>query len=169
MSAPKRDRFIHVGRLELAVPKRKPGIREAYIKVGKPVTIRGQPFWQVKESDYQAIRKEFVLDKAPIPKASPGNALLPQRPSAPPKLPPLTMRAKNAASAVTRVITAAAKGREIQVPDAEFQRRMDICVKCPSYVPNGLRPRCSQCACFLASQLIGKARLATEKCPINSW
>jgi hypothetical protein len=168
------DRFIHIGRLERAVPKRKPGIREAYMKVGKPVSIRGQPFWQVSESDYQAMRKEFALEK-PKPSTASGvsgaskASTLPtlQRTNAPPRLPGIFTAAKNAASAATRIITAAANGQTIQVPEAEFQRRMTICQACENYIKE--TQRCAKCACFLERLVIGKARLATEACPDGNW
>jgi hypothetical protein len=55
--------YVHVGRLERAVPQRKPGVREAYQKVGAVVQINGQPFIEVADSDYAAIRREFALAK----------------------------------------------------------------------------------------------------------
>jgi hypothetical protein len=164
------SRFVHIGRLERAVGRRKPGIREAYMKVGKIVQIRGQPFWQVAEADYQAIRKEFALEK-PTPvtaSGASGASTLPtlQRSNAPTLPAPLTI-AKNAASAAKRVITAAAAGHAVQVTEVEFQRRMTICIACENYIKE--TERCARCACFLTSQIVGKARLATETCPVGKW
>jgi hypothetical protein len=76
-----RDRFVHIGRLERAVPSRKPGVREAYMKAGKIVQIRGQPFVQLSDADYQAIRKEFALASSEalnipfVPKPGIGDAI----------------------------------------------------------------------------------------------
>lgn len=58
-----RDRFVHIGRLTAAAKNRKPGVIEAYNKVGKAVVIRGQPFLQLSDADYQAIRAQFALVK----------------------------------------------------------------------------------------------------------
>ncbi len=169
------DRFVHIGRLEMAVPRRKPGLREAYMKVGKLVTIRNQPFIQLSDADYQAIRKQFALGNPSLPVArdsveAPKPKHIPpliNKPGNAPKLPGLAAAAKNAAAAAGRVITAAATGQPVQVPETEFQRRMALCAACDQYIKE--TQRCAKCSCYLASQVIGKARLATEKCPANKW
>lgn len=53
------DRFVHVGRLEMAAPKRKVGLREAYLKAGKLVQVNGKPFIQLSDANYQQIRRDF--------------------------------------------------------------------------------------------------------------
>jgi len=75
--------------------------------------------------------------------------------------------AKAAVSAAGRVITAAATNLPVSVSDAEFQRRMAICTAC-EFLDNTTQ-RCGKCGCFVAAQVIGKARLATETCPIDKW
>jgi hypothetical protein len=62
-----RDRFVHIGRLQIAAKSRKPGVVEAYMKVGKTVEIGGQPFVQLSDADYQAIRAQFALAPSSIP------------------------------------------------------------------------------------------------------
>jgi hypothetical protein len=154
----------------MAVPRRKPGLREAYMKVGKVVQIRGQPFIQLSDADYQGIRKEFspvkrLVSQAPAPPAPRTRAPSSQKPGQ--KLPGLLIAAKNAAGAVARVITAAAAGQPVQVAEAEFQRRMSLCTACENFIKES--QRCAKCACYLTSQVIGKARMATESCPIGKW
>ena len=82
-------------------------------------------------------------------------------------LPGLLTQAKNAAAAAGRAMTAAATNQPVTVPDAEFQRRMTICAAC-EFLDKSTQ-RCGKCGCYVAAAVIGKARLATEKCPINRW
>ena len=66
-----------------------------------------------------------------------------------------------------RVITAAAAGQTVQASEDTFQRRMKICTACEFL--DKASQRCGKCGCFVAAQVVGKARLATERCPVNKW
>jgi hypothetical protein len=167
---------VHLGRLQRAAASRKVGYLEAHLKVGKQVTIFGQPFVQLGDADYAAIKKEFALARkaSTVPttprstaalKPSAGVPLTQKRGSV--KLPGIGTMARNATAAAGRVITAAASGQPVQASDEEFQRRMRICGACEFL--DKASQRCVKCGCFVAAQVIGKARLATESCPIGKW
>jgi hypothetical protein len=50
-----------------------------------------------------------------------------------------------------------------QVPEEEYNRRVDICQKCDKY--DAPSHRCGQCGCFLKL----KASWNSEKCPLDKW
>lgn len=50
-----------------------------------------------------------------------------------------------------------------QVPEEEYNRRIDICQKCDQY--DASSHRCGHCGCFLKL----KASWNSEKCPLNKW
>jgi hypothetical protein len=171
-------KIVHVGRLQRASAARKAGYLEAHQKIGRPVTIFGQPFLQLTDGDYATIRKEFAL--APTSPMTPVVALsggvAAQKPktgfgikqkSGIAKLPTIGVMAKNVLGAAGRVITAATAGQPVQASEEVFQRRMKICTACEFL--DKASQRCGKCGCFVAAQVIGKARLATEKCPENKW
>lgn len=54
-------------------------------------------------------------------------------------------------------------GKDITVPEEEFQRRMVICRKCPRFKPD--TAQCLECGCFLNF----KAKLNDMKCPLDKW
>ena len=54
------------------------------------------------------------------------------------------------------------------VADDVYENRLSICRQCPWMVTTQLGERCKKCSCFLSS-LIGKAKLATERCPLGKW
>jgi len=77
----------------------------------------------------------------------------------PKQYPPLLEQAGNALAAAGRAI---ASGLQL-VDDAEHARRLAICEGCEHY--DGDRHRCRKCGCW--SNL--KAKLASEKCPMEKW
>ena len=83
------------------------------------------------------------------------------------KLPGFGVIAKNVVGAAGRVISAAAAGQSVQVGEEVFQGRMKVCMGCDFLDKKS--QRCGKCGCFVAAQVIGKARLATERCPENKW
>lgn len=54
-------------------------------------------------------------------------------------------------------------GKDITVPEEEFQRRMSICRTCPKFKPDMCI--CGECGCSL--QL--KCRIADMECPLGKW
>jgi hypothetical protein len=64
-------RYVHVGRLQLAAKNRKPGVIDAYNKAGKMVQIRGKPFLQLTDADYQIIRAQYAIARPPAVKPRP--------------------------------------------------------------------------------------------------
>lgn len=78
-----RDRFVHVGRMQLAAASRKPGFVEAYMKVGKVVQRAGAPFIQLSDADYQGIRKQFAMAPAAAPVISTAKTAAPITPQKP--------------------------------------------------------------------------------------
>ena len=50
-----------------------------------------------------------------------------------------------------------------RVPEAEKQRRLDICTRCEFYVPALVS--CSRCWCFLPA----KTSLKSSRCPKGRW
>ncbi|HEY3857715.1 MAG TPA: DUF6171 family protein [Verrucomicrobiae bacterium] len=171
-------KIVHVGRLQRASTARKAGYLEAHQKIGRPVTIFGQPFLQLTDGDYAAIRREFALApkssvksvvslSGAIPTQKPKIGLGIKQKPADAKLPTFAVMAKNIVGAAGRVITAATAGQPVQVSDDMFQRRMKVCMACEFL--DKASQRCGKCGCFVSAQVIGKARLATEKCPENKW
>lgn len=49
------------------------------------------------------------------------------------------------------------------LPDEEFEKRMDICRSCSSY--DGEANKCTLCGCFLEI----KARAGSSECPLGLW
>ena len=70
---------IHIGRAQSAAKARNDptGYMAALMKVGTPVTHFGQPFLQIGDADYAAIRQQFSIIKPPP--AQSGRAALPRR------------------------------------------------------------------------------------------
>ena len=73
--------------------------------------------------------------------------------------PSVAQQAKNFFSSMTNFIKS---GMET-VGDDEYQRRLDICNGCEWFDHEA--GRCKQCGCFMRI----KAKLASEKCPIDKW
>jgi hypothetical protein len=65
--------------------------------------------------------------------------------------------------AAQRVITKVVKGESVSADKKETERRMGICHQCEFYRSSDAT--CSQCGCFI----LLKARLTTEKCPVDKW
>jgi hypothetical protein len=62
---------VHIFRIQKAALARKPGYIEAVQKVGKPITIRGQPFVQFSDADHAALATTFAIVKPVIVPSSP--------------------------------------------------------------------------------------------------
>ncbi|MEO0510540.1 MAG: hypothetical protein AAF065_11850 [Verrucomicrobiota bacterium] len=75
-------------------------------------------------------------------------------------------KCSNAAKAVARQVTAAAKGDGLKVSSQESSRRLKICQLCKYWNESGNigLGECRKCGCTRIKQ-----RLATEGCPINKW
>jgi hypothetical protein len=71
--------------------------------------------------------------------------------------------AKTALKALKRVVVAAATGSTVFIGEKLTAQRISICHGCPSYLP--MTKQCGECWCFIHA----KARLATEKCPLQKW
>lgn len=70
------------------------------------------------------------------------------------------------AKAIAKTGKDALTGKQVASGDAETARRLSICLKCPYVLLNSKSEvRCSKCGCFMSF----KARLASQKCPINKW
>ena len=82
-----------------------------------------------------------------------------------PDLPPLTTQLANAADAAARVLAAAATGEPVLATQAESDRRLAVCVACPSGQYLAASRRCGACGCVLG----WKSWLATERCPKGHW
>lgn len=70
----------------------------------------------------------------------------------------------------TSVATSAfnwAKSGFALAPEAEVERRMEICKPCNQYDAAGFggAGRCLNCGCMIPAKL----RLATERCPLAKW
>ncbi len=76
-------------------------------------------------------------------------------------MPSTVQQINNAAKAATRVIQQAASGQPIRVSMQKYIDRMSVCNTC-EYLNNF---RCAKCGC----QLMAKAMLETEKCPVGKW
>lgn len=69
-------------------------------------------------------------------------------------------------SAIARMLRQIFFGKPTGVSTEEYQRRMDICAKCPYFDRTiAHHPQCSFCSCFL----ILKASISTESCPKGHW
>lgn len=121
---------------------RKPGYYEACLKVGKP--IRNGTWLEFSDEDHAALRKEF------------GD-----------RMPPLKTMVKNAAGAAGRVARAALKRERVYVAPEVMEARLAICRACEHL--DQARMRCGKCGCFVEKAVIGKTRLATERCPVGKW
>lgn len=78
--------------------------------------------------------------------------------------------AMNAAKAAGRVAVAFFKGKQIFSEDELVEKRLESCRSCSYY--DNIKIRCKDCGCFLVESIggiPGKARIATEKCPIHRW
>lgn len=82
-----------------------------------------------------------------------------------PDTPPLTSQLASAAAAAARVVAAAATGEPVLATQAEADRRLAVCVACPSGLYLADKRRCAACGCVLGY----KAWLATEACPKGYW
>ena len=80
--------------------------------------------------------------------------------------PSMIEQAKNLGGALVRFASAPAEERFVS--DEVFQQRIEICNGCPWKVTTKHGDRCKKCACYL-SNVVGKARLKTEQCPIGKW
>jgi hypothetical protein len=60
-----------------------------------------------------------------------------------------------------------AKDRFRTVPDIEHERRLAICLACPSFDPDGWggSGRCLECGC----STYAKSRIRSQSCPIGKW
>lgn len=54
-------------------------------------------------------------------------------------------------------------GEDLFVPESEFELRRLQCEKCQFFYPSDRQ--CGHCSCFVDV----KARLTSEKCPIDKW
>ena len=63
---------VHMMRIQRASKSRKTGYLETIQKLGKQITIRGQPFVQLSDADHAALAKAFALVK---PVTVPGSPL----------------------------------------------------------------------------------------------
>lgn len=84
---------------------------------------------------------------------------------------PTTMTvAKNAATAAGKAFFAYVRGRKVFSEQELVDKRMAACVKCQYFDKD--KVKCRDCGCYLLESfggIPGKARIATEKCPIYKW
>jgi hypothetical protein len=87
------------------------------------------------------------------------------------KTPGVVTMAANAAAAVYRIAAATAQNEAIKVEPETLKARMAICLQCEfmTVSANGLAHRCNQCGCWLDGNVLCKACLKTESCPLNKW
>jgi hypothetical protein len=76
--------------------------------------------------------------------------------------PSLLTQAGNAAGAAGRMLAAVVTGRAVQVDDAEYARRLDLCHACEQY--DARADKCLKCGCVAR----WKARLSSEHCPLSN-
>lgn len=81
----------------------------------------------------------------------------------PPPMPPLMTQAKNAASAVGRVISNVINRNPLKAPDDIIASRKEVCAACEFWVKD--KERCSKCGCYTRIKLT----LSSERCPIGKW
>ena len=136
--------LVHLSVLRAAAPRRKPGYLDECLRLGQ-------------------------LDKnTGLVRFTPENwLLLRQRFRADPALPSLATMAGNAAAAAGRSVVAAASGAAVTVSDDVYEQRLAVCKGCEFLRQSG--GRCSKCGCWVSTPVTGKARLATEACPIGRW
>lgn len=68
-----------------------------------------------------------------------------------------------AVAAVFRAIRKIWTGEDLFVEESKFQRRKEWCEKCQFFYR--VDRQCSKCSCFVDV----KARLTSEKCPLDKW
>jgi glycosyltransferase involved in cell wall biosynthesis/ADP-heptose:LPS heptosyltransferase/predicted O-methyltransferase YrrM len=79
------------------------------------------------------------------------------------KFPSIVQEAMNLAKSAAKVVSDAAKGKDVVASKEEQDRRLGICEKCDIY--DIARKRCRQCGCRMDM----KAMLASMRCPIGKW
>ena len=80
-------------------------------------------------------------------------------------------RAKNALAAAARVGKAMLASEVVLVSPEVKSDRMAVCVTCDQMKVshNGIAHFCTNCGCWLDGNVLCKACLATETCPIGKW
>lgn len=79
------------------------------------------------------------------------------------QFPSKIQQVKNLANTVGNVVSNAAQGNGVFVPDSVKVSRMNICSSCPHFSRSDIR--CRHCGCYLES----KTALRASKCPIDKW
>jgi hypothetical protein len=81
----------------------------------------------------------------------------------PDSFPPMSEQLASAARAAISTAADFLAGRDLFVSEAEYRRRLSICLACEHYDPAQIR--CRVCGCMG----VIKFRLASQACPIAKW
>lgn len=100
-----------------------------------------------------------ICEQCPLYKASNGNS------------PDFLQRAGNALAAAGRVGFAALTGEQVMVSDEVKEHRLAICRRCEMLREADMVCTAEGCGCWVDGTAVtpGKARLATEDCPLKKW
>lgn len=152
-------RLVRISELRKEAKKRPAGYYEDVLSKGR---INGE-WLEVSLMDYRMLKAKYSPRTTSVSSsvACCGGVHGPITITSGLGLPSVFTQIGNAASAVSRVVSASFTGNQVKATPEVIEQRRAICQGC-EFLNND---RCSKCGCRYKL----KITLATEKCPINRW